>query len=278
MKKLSFFKKPSLTALTASFIAGLAFTVAAPVSVAAESASNLIIIATDATFPPFEQLVDGKLIGFDVDMMRAIAKAEGLNIKLKTMPFNGIIPSLKAGSINAAVAGITIKQSRMGNTNFSNAYYRSGLSILVRKDSKIKDFKDLKGHVIATKKGTSSVDYLLDHGIDAKDIKQFQNTTPLYQTLASHGADAVVFDNPSNVNAMSHHKDMKIVGDLLTGEYYGIAVSKKNPELLKKINAGLAKIQKDGAYDKLFDKYFNGDAHGKVKGVKTPESVAVKDY
>src|SRR3546814_5522516 len=77
----------------------------------------------------------------------------------------------------------------------------SGLSVLVRADSKIKGFDDLKGHIIATKKGTSSVDYLLTHGINPKYIKQFQNTTPLYQTLITGGVDAVLFDNPSNVNA-----------------------------------------------------------------------------
>src|SRR3546814_16902226 len=85
-----------------------------------------------ATFPPFELEKDGKLEGFDIDMIKAIAKAENLNIKLKTMPFDGIIPSLKVGSIDTAVAGITIKESRMSNTNFRNAYYKSGLSILVR--------------------------------------------------------------------------------------------------------------------------------------------------
>src|SRR3546814_2070153 len=63
---------------------------------AADSAdSNPIVVATDATFPPFELEKDGKLEGFDIDMIKAIAKAENLNIKLKTMPFDGIIPSLK---------------------------------------------------------------------------------------------------------------------------------------------------------------------------------------
>src|SRR3546814_6294954 len=96
-------------------------------------------------------------------MINAIAKAEGLTVKIKTMPFNGIIPSLQAGSVDAAVAGITIKTSRMQNVNFSNAYYKSGLSVLVKKDSKITGFDDLKGHVVATKKATSSVDYMMDH-------------------------------------------------------------------------------------------------------------------
>src|SRR3546814_10906386 len=78
------------------FFAGLAFFAVSPASMAADSAdSNPIVVATDATFPPFELEKDGKLEGFDIDMIKAIAKAENLNIKLKTMPFDGIIPSLK---------------------------------------------------------------------------------------------------------------------------------------------------------------------------------------
>lgn len=124
-------------------------------------------MGTDTTFPPFESEVNGKITGFDIDMIEAIAKAEGMTVTIKTMPFNGIIPSLQAGSVDAAVAGITIKTSRMQSVAFTDAHYKSGLSVLVKDDSKIKSFADLKGHVVATKKATSSVDYMTKNGIDS---------------------------------------------------------------------------------------------------------------
>ncbi len=257
-------------------MAGLAFSFCGQTAMAAgSSAKTSIVVGADTTFPPFETEKDGKVTGFDIDMIRAIAKAENLKVIIKTLPFDGIIPSLQAGSIDAAVAGITIKKSRMENVNFSNAYYKSGLSVLVKSNSKIKSFADLKGHVVATKKATSSVDYMTSHGIDSNNIKQFQNIDVAYQALMTGGADAVVFDNPVNVNFKVQHKNTKIVGDLLTGEYYGIAISKKQPGLVNKINAGLAKIKKDGTYRHLFVKYFGGDVHGEVKGVKTPSTVAL---
>jgi polar amino acid transport system substrate-binding protein/glutamine transport system substrate-binding protein len=268
----------SLVALAASLAAGLAFSLGATtMAMAAQGAATNIVVGADTTFPPFEMEKNGKVIGFDIDMIKAIAKAEDMTVSLKTLPFNGIIPSLQAGSIDAAVAGITIKNSRMKNVDFSDAYYKSGLSILVKKDSKIKEFDDLKGHVVATKKATSSVDYLTDHKFPSDYIKQFQSIDAAYQALETGGADAVIFDNPVNVNFKTTHKNVKTVGPLLTGEYYGIAISKKKPELVTKINDGLAKIKKSGEYKKLFEKYFGGDMSGAVEGVETPEKVAVTD-
>jgi polar amino acid transport system substrate-binding protein/glutamine transport system substrate-binding protein len=91
------------------------------------------------------------------------------------------------------------------------------------------------------------------------------------------GADAVIFDNPVNVSFKTKHDEVTIVGPLLTGEYYGIAVSKKKPDLVAKLNDGLAKIKESGEYKKLFEKYFGGDLSGAVKGVEKPTDVAVKD-
>jgi glutamine transport system substrate-binding protein len=270
-------KNKSLIALAAALASGLMLTFGAPAAaLAADSATN-IVVGADTTFPPFETETSGEVTGFDIDLIKAIAEAENMTVTLKTLPFNGIIPSLQAGSIDAAVAGITIKTSRLQNVDFSDAYYKSGLSVLVKKDSDIKGFDDLKGHVVATKKATSSVDYLTDHGFPSDYIKQFQTIDAAYQALATGGADAVIFDNPVNIDFKTKHGNVKTVGPLLTGEYYGIAVSKTKPELVARINDGLAKVKESGEYKKLFEKYFGGDLSGAVEGVEKPDSVAVKD-
>ncbi len=266
-------KRKSFLALIAPLALGVAY-VAAPQMAHAQTS---IVVGADTTFPPFETEVDGKVSGFDIDMIKAIAKAENLKLTIKTLPFNGIIPSLQTGALDAAVAGITIKTSRLQNVDFSDAYYKSGLSILVKKGSGITGFDDLKGHVVATKKATSSVDYLAQHGFDMSHVKQFQDIDSAYQSLETGGADAVIFDNPVNVNFKTMHTNTETVGPLLTGEYYGIAVSKKDPDLAAKINDGLAKIKADGEYHQLFVKYFGGDTSGEVNEAMAPASVAVSD-
>lgn len=272
-------KRRQLFALAAPFIASAVFSFGATTTAFAQSSSAPvnIVVGADTTFPPFESEVDGKVTGFDIDMINSIAKAENMTVTLKTLPFSGIIPSLQAGSLDAAVAGITIKTNRMKNVDFSDAYYKSGLSILVKKGSDITGFDSLKGHVVATKMATSSVDYLTQHGFPSDHIKQFPNIDSAYQALMTGGADAVLFDNPVNLNFKNSQPDVKTVGPLLTGEYYGIAVSKKNPELVAKLNAGLAKIRANGEYKQLFVKYFGGDLSGAVDSAEKPASVAVSD-
>jgi polar amino acid transport system substrate-binding protein/glutamine transport system substrate-binding protein len=234
-------------------------------------------VAADTTFPPFESEKDGKVQGFDIDMINAIAKQENLKVELSTMQFTGLIPALQAQSVDVAVAGITIKKSRLNAVDFSNAYYKSGLSVLTKTNSPIQSVDDLKSKLVATKKGTSSVDLLKSKGIPEKNIKQFDNINDAYSALASGGADAVVFDNPVNLDYANSNKDVHVVGGLLTGEYYGIAVVKNNPELLKKINDGLKTIKANGEYKKLFDHYFGGDLSGAVQENLAPASVALDD-
>ncbi|WP_274655384.1 basic amino acid ABC transporter substrate-binding protein [Paenibacillus humicola] len=233
-------------------------------------------IGADTTFPPFESQVNGKLVGFDIDLITAIAEKENLTPKFSTMNFTGLIPAIQTGQIDVAVAGITIKKSRMAAVNFSNAYYKSGLSILVKKElaGSVKSLADLKGKTVATKKGTSSVDLVQSAG--GIKLRQFDNIDDAYNELLNGGAAAVVFDNPVNTNFMKSHDQVQTVGDLLTGEYYGFAVNKDNADLLKKINDGLDQVRKDGTYDKLFQQYF-GDTPGKVTDVVAPSDAALDD-
>ena len=278
-------KNKALILLVATVASGLATVICGTSVAVAQDAATNIVVGADTTFPPFETEKDGVVTGFDIDMINAIARAENMTVTLKTLPFNGLIPSLQAGSIDAAVAGITIKTSRLQNANFSDAYYKSGLSVLVKADSSIKSFDDLKGHVVATKKATSSVDYLTGHGFSSDYIKQFQSIDAAYQALMTGGADAVIFDNPVNIDFKAKHSGVQTVGPLLTGalpilltgEYYGIAISKTKPDLVAKINDGLAKIRKSGEYHQLFVKYFGGDTSGEVNDVVDPAKVALSE-
>lgn len=235
-----------------------------------------INVGTNPTFPPFETKKGSELIGFDIALVKAIAKEEDLEVQFNSLPFDGLISSLQTGQIDMAIAGMSISEKRMKGADFSDAYYKSGLSIVTNPDSGIKKFADLKGKIVGTQKGTTSVSYMKDHGVSSSNIKQYDNITAGYSALKNGGVDAVLYDNPVNVNYLDEHKtDAKVVGKLLTGEYYGMAVSKEKPDLVKKLNDGLEKLRENGEYEKLFDEYLAGDKRGLVKESLSPEE-AVK--
>ena len=224
---------------------------------------SVLTIGADTTFPPFEYEVNGKVRGFDIDLIRAIAKVEGLKTKIRTFDFQGLIPALQVGTIDVAVAGITIRPGRAKVVNFSYPYYHSGLSILVKRGSPVRGLADLMGKRVAVKLGTTA-DIMMSHKNGVK-VERFNNIDDAYNQMQNGGADAVVFDNPVNLNYAKSHKGVHTVGKLLTGEDYGIAMTKKEPWILKVINSGLVTVYANGTYSRLYKKYFGNDKNGFVK-------------
>lgn len=219
--------------------------------------SKQLIVGVDANFRPFEfKNAQGEFTGFDVELWDAIADDLGLDYKWQTMDFNGIIPALQSKSIDAAIAGITIKSSREEVVDFSYPYYDAGLVILVREDNDtIKTVADLKGKRVATKLATTSVDFLKDKGI--KDLKLLPNTDNLFMELQAGGVDAVFFDSPPLMYYSQNQGagKVKVVGPLYQGQSYGIAFP-QGSELREDVTKTILKFKEDGTYDKLFTKWF----------------------
>jgi len=215
------------------------------------------IVGVDANFMPFEFKVNGKLTGFDVELFEAIAEQIGLKFKWQTMDFNGIIPGLQSKSIDAAIAGITIKSEREKVVDFSFPYYNSGLTILVAANNNdIKLLQDLNGKQVATKLATTSVDFLKKN-VKTKALKLLPNTDDLFLELMSGGVDAVFFDSPPLLYFAKNQGKGKVkaVGPLYQGQPYGIAFPQGSP-LREKVNIALLKFMEDGTYAQLYKKWF----------------------
>lgn len=224
--------------------------------VSANAMAKQLVVGVDANFMPFEFKVNGKLTGFDVELWDAIAKDLGLDYKWQTMDFNGIIPALQSRSIDAAIAGITVKSEREKVVDFSYPYYDAGLIILVRADNEdISSIEDFEDKVVATKLGTTSADFLKT--VPTKDVKLLPNTDNLFMELLSGGADAVFFDSPPLLYyAQNQGKGkVKTVGPLYQGQSYGIAFP-QGSELREKVTITLLKFMEDGTYNELYEKWF----------------------
>ena len=223
------------------------------------AAAKTLTVATDTNFPPFEfKDASGKHTGFDVELWDAIARQLGMDYKLQPMDFNGIIPGLQTGQLDAGIAGMTIKPERAEVIDFSDPYYNAGLLIMVKADNTdVNGIEDLKGKVVSTKLGTTSEDFVKKNA-NAEEVKLFPNNDAMILELMSGGADAVVFDSPLLANFMRSDAGkgkVKVVGPLYMGQSYGIGFPKGSP-LTAKVNEALKKLRESGAYDALYMKWF----------------------
>ena len=217
---------------------------------------NPFRVATEATFPPFEFQQGGQLTGFDIDLMRAIGKEADLNIDFRNLPFDGIIPALQARTVEAAISGMTITAERAQAISFSRPYFRAGLAIAVREDNRtIKNFEDLKGKRIAVQIGTTGA--LEATKIPRAVVSQFDSAALALQELINGRVEAVVNDKPVTLYAIKQAglRGVKVVGELLTEEFYGIALPKNSP-YLQLINDALGRVIESGQYDVIFRQWF----------------------
>ncbi|BDD88438.1 glutamine ABC transporter substrate-binding protein GlnH [Desulfofustis limnaeus] len=237
----------------------IVLTAALALSLTAMAQAKKIIVGHDTNFMPFEfkDPDSGKYVGFDIDMWTLIAESLGIEYELQPMDFNGLIPALQSGNIDAAIAGMTIKSEREKVVDFAYPYYDAGLMILVRSDNEdIKNLEDLEGKVVATKLGTTSEDFVKKNA-KAKDVSLFPNIDGAYMELATGGAEAVLFDSPAVMYyAQTAGKGKaKVVGPLYMGQSYGIAFP-AGSELREKVTIEILNLMESGKYAELYKKWF----------------------
>ncbi|MHC4777743.1 MAG: basic amino acid ABC transporter substrate-binding protein [Planctomycetota bacterium] len=221
---------------------------------AAKRDPSSVLVATEAGYPPFESDVNGEIMGFDIDLFRAVAEASGFTVEFKNQPFEGLIPGLKGGKFDAAISAMTITSERAEEVDFSDPYYDAGQVVTVREENdSIKDLSDLEGKIIAVQLGTTG--FLQASKIEGVELRTFKSVEPAFLELLAGRADAVINDDPTTRLILAKEKGLKIVFGPFTEEQYGIAVRKGNAELLARINEGLKKVRDSGEYDRIREKW-----------------------
>lgn len=219
-------------------------------------------VATEAAFAPFEYVNSEthELEGFDLDLIKLLAKKAGYDTELTAMGFDAIIPGILTGTIDVGAAGFTITPERAKRVLFTDPYYDAGLSILVRTEDKnrIKSEKDLEGQSICVQIGTSGALYA--GKIPGAHVRNYNAVPDAYLELKNKGCRAVVADKPVNGYFMATRGDADgayyHVPLTLTSEQFGFCLSKKNPKLQKALNQALKDARASGEYQALYEKYF----------------------
>ena len=253
----------------------------APVASAAAPApapAKVYVVGTDAAYAPFEsQNEKGEIVGFDIEVVQAVAAKAGIEVKFVNTPWEGIFNALGQGDRDMVASAVTITAERKGTMDFSDPYFDAQQLIAVGEKSKVAKFGDLKKLKVGVQTGTTgdeAVTKLL--GKTSTNIKRFESTPLALKELESGGVDAVVADNGVIIHYVANNPGgkFKTVADKeFVPEQYGIALKKGNTELQGKINKGLADIRADGTYDRIYTKYFGAPP---AKAADAPASAASK--
>lgn len=221
------------------------------------TAKQKIIVGSDTTFAPLEFADEkGQYVGFDVDLIYEIAKVENLEVDFRSMPFDGLIAGLVANQIDVAISSMSITDKRKESIDFSTPYYKSGLIVAVQsKNDTVKSIDDLKGKTIAVQSGTTGEAEAKK--IEGATVRSFTNSDQTFMELKNGGATAVINDYPVTAYFIKQgNPDVKMVGERLSSEDYGIALPKGKTDLLNKINHGLKELKNNGKYKELYMKWF----------------------
>ncbi len=231
-----------------------------------------IRVGVEGAYPPFSFVTpDGKLDGFDIDMAKAIVAAAGAEIELVVSDWDGIIPALLAKKFDCIVASMSITEERKKKVAFSGKYYQTPAKFVVKKGL-IKEFsKDaIKGKSVGVQRATIHDKYLTDNYGSDVDVKRYGTQDELYLDITAGRIDMFLSDSIAASEGFLQKpegKEFTFIGPDLTdprwfGDGAGIACRQQDTDLVKKLNAAIAKIRADGTYKKIQDKYFDFNVYG----------------
>ena len=219
-----------------------------------ESGTETLKVVTEATFAPFETTDEetGEIVGFDPEMMAAIAEDQGLKLEWVNMEFDSLIPALQSDQGDIICAGMNkLAGDRAQKVDFGDTYFESDLMLLVPIDSDLTGIDSVKSDMkLASQIGTTGgdkVQEMQEAGQIAEGIVLNQ-WTDCYLQMQNGEVQGVIVDKPVGEAYLNSHSDTaKFVGESFGDhEEFAFAVQKGNTELLEKLNTGLANIKENG--------------------------------
>ena len=245
---------------------------------------NVLYMATNAAFPPYEFKEGDNFAGIDVEIATEIAKKLGMELQIADVEFGSIIGGVSTGKYDIGMAGMTVTDERKQSVNFSNTY-ATGIQVIIVKDGstitslddifvfdengdptalkntnvKVGVQQDTTGDIYSSSaiSGWGFNDLAEDESIITDRVVRFKTGAEAVAALKNDNVDMVIIDNEPAKSFVAANEGIHILaGD---NEYavedYAICVSKENTELLEKINKALDELKADGTIDRIINKY-----------------------
>ena len=226
-----------------------------------------LVLATSADYPPYEWhlLKDGKdeIVGFDIEIAKAIADEMGVELEIKDLDFDGIIPSITSGQADIGIAGLSATPEREEAVNFSVPYFTNEQVVLVRKEDaeKYKKMEDFAGKVVGAQTGSIQEETVHENFPKDVEVKSLAKLNNLALEVRNKTADALVISKSSGEQYAKQFPELVVI-DAGVPEEPGVCVASKkgNDALTAYINQVVQKLIDEGKiegwiaeYEKLSD-------------------------
>jgi ABC-type amino acid transport substrate-binding protein len=221
---------------------------------------GVITVGSDTAYPPFENVVDGETVGFDVDIMNAIGERLGYEVVFKSYKFDGLIAGVQAGTeFDMVASAMTITEERAQQVDFSDPYINSNQSLAVSNDSSVMSTDDLKqGDRVGVQSGTTGEKWARDN-LEGKGvtIAVYDDILAAFGALSAGDVTGVINDLPISQDVVKDPaRGAKVVQEIQTDEQYGFAFNQDDDDLREAINDALAEIKEDGTYEEIYERWF----------------------
>lgn len=200
----------------------------------------------------------GDLVGFEIDLVKAIAESLEVELEFTDIPFIDLFPAVASGRIDVAAASITITDERMERVDFSQPYYDSDQSLTAKANGKIKTLEDLADNAIGVDGGTTGEAWLEDHQEQYKvgEIVRYEgNTKSAMDDIAAGRLDGYIMDIPVGLYYSKARPELDVIQRIRTGEQYGMMFAKGNP-LRDQFSEVITELKQDGTLAEIHEKWF----------------------
>lgn len=225
--------------------------------------AETIVVAADATWPPFEMLDDNKQVtGYGPDYIRAAAKEAGLEADVRNVAWDGIFAALGAHQCDAIASSVTITPERQATMAFTKPYFENYQALVVLKDSPVQKLADLKGKTVGGQIGTTGILYtqrLNDTQDLGAKVKTYDEVGLAMEDMKNGRIDAVMCDDRVAKfyaeRKEGYAENMRVAFITDEVEYFGFALRKQDTALLEKLNQGIDAVKSKGIEEQLQAKW-----------------------
>lgn len=227
---------------------------------------GVLKVGTTPTYVPFEMTdKQGRIIGFEIDLLQAMSRALGVELELVAVPYTQLLSGLMANKFDLIGSGMTVTQERNLQLNFSDSFIVVGQSVLLnsRLAGRVSSIEDLDeaGYRIAVAEGTTG-EAAAQRFLGAARLQRFTAPEDGVRQVVEGKADAFIYDAPYNLIAMTRPENSALLTleQPFTFEPLAFGLKKGDYDSVNWINHFLNQVAQDGTYDQLHDKWFRDTA------------------